>query len=557
MEKNNKAFIKSVRALLLMLMLLTLFTGAKAYGATIDVYLQVGVQTIPVNTFNNPEPITMWGYAQCTDGTFTSCGAVTVPGPTLTANQNDTLRIHVNNNLTGPFTEPTSVIIPGQTATMTPVWIDPATGAVVSTGSRPAGDVTSRIRSFTAETAVGGTTIYTWPSLKTGSYLYQSGTHPALQVQMGLYGALIVRTAGGAPYPGITAPNNEVTLLFSEIDPELHYSVASGLYGTPPPPPPAASVRGQRTSTEDYHPKYFLINGAPYSPALSPISAGSPGQSLLIRFLNAGLVEKTPTLQNQYMTIIAEDGNLLPYSKQQYSLLLPAGKTMDAIISPTTVGYIPVFDRSLNLTNATSSPGGMLVYLTVGAANQLLTVTLAGTGTGRVIATSLPGGIDCGLDCTENYVTGTVISLTAIPDPGISFGGWTGVDPGTEALNPATVTMNGNKNVTATFGPGGGGGPITLTSPNGGEVWQRGQTQTITWNYTGNPGPFVRIQATKGTKIRTIVFRAPIGSNGSGSFTKRIPPFFGLTGNDIKLVITVLADQTITDTSDDFFTINP
>jgi len=426
---------------------------------------------------------------------------------------------------------------------------------VVSTGSRPAGDVTSRMRSFTTETAVGGTTTYTWPSLKTGTYLYQSGTHPALQVQMGLYGALIVRT-GGAPYPGIPAPNNEVTLLFSEIDPELHYSVASGLYGTPPPPPPAAPVRGQRTSTEDYQPKYFLINGAPYSPGRSPLPAGSPGQSSLIRFLNAGLVEKTPTLQNQYMTVIAEDGNLLPYSKQQYSVLLPAGKTMDVIISPTTAGYIPVFDRSLSLTNAASSPGGMLVYLTVGAANQLLTVTLAGTGTGRVIATSLPGGIDCGLDCTESYVTGTVISLTAIPDPGISFGGWTGVDLGTEALNPATVTMNSAKNVTATFGAG-PGGAITVTSPNGGEVWQRGQTQTITWNYTGNPGPFVKIQAMKGTKIRTIVLRAPIGGNGSGSFTKRIPPSFGLTGNDIKLKITVLGNATATDTSDNFFTINP
>jgi hypothetical protein len=89
-------------------------------------------------------------------------------------------------------------------------------------------------------------------------------------------------------------------------------------------------------------------------------------------------------------------------------------------------------------------------------------------------------------------------------------------------------------------------------------VWQRGQTQTITWTYTGNPGTHVKIQAFKPTGLPVnVTFRTPIGANGSGSFNWRIPRFFGRTGNDIKLKITVTTNATATDTSDNFFTLNP
>ncbi len=44
----------------------------------------------------------------------------------------------------------------------------------------------------------------------------------------------------------------------------------------------------------------------------------------------------------------------------------------------------------------------------------------AGTGTGTVTG----GGIDCGADCTEVYVEGTVLNLKAIPDADATFAGW-------------------------------------------------------------------------------------------------------------------------------------
>ena len=47
------------------------------------------------------------------------------------------------------------------------------------------------------------------------------------------------------------------------------------------------------------------------------------------------------------------------------------------------------------------------------------------------------------------YTEGTVVTLTAIPDDGYYFTGWSGDASGTD--NPVEITMNSNKSVTATF----------------------------------------------------------------------------------------------------------
>jgi FtsP/CotA-like multicopper oxidase with cupredoxin domain len=336
-----------------------------SYGA--DYYLKAMVTTIPVNRFNNPAPITMWGYALCPDGAFTGCSGLAVPGPTLTATEGEPLNIHLKNALSGPYVEPTSVIIPGQPGgNLTPTWTDGTTGNRTSLGQR--------VRSFAPEAAVAGITTYSWPSVEAGTYLYQSGTHPAVQVQMGLYGVLRVysvapaapATSGRAYSDPSSVFDSEAALVFSEIDPVLHNAVATGAYGV------------TMTSTIDYHPAYFLINGkankSTTRAGVPQVPGGAAGQRLLIRFLNAGLEPKVPVVQGPYMSIIAEDGNFLtavnatgtqiPAPKQQYSVLLPPGKTMDAIMTtPATAGIIPVYDRRLNLSNGAVSPGGMLVNL--------------------------------------------------------------------------------------------------------------------------------------------------------------------------------------------------
>jgi len=341
---------------LLTLVLLLLLAGVSSAA---EFWLQADALT---KTMPDTTAITMWGFAECT-ANHAACSPATVPGPQLVVPIGDsTLTIHLKNNLTGTFTEPVSIVIPGQIAAMSPVWID-STGAVVSTGSRPAGDVTSRMRSFTAETAVGATGTYNWTNLKPGTYLYHSGTHPAVQVQMGLYGAVTHNAAALTAYPGIPY-DKEVVLLFSEIDPVLHGAVAGGTYGQSCVSPPCTM-----TSTMDFHPKYFLLNGEAYTAGLAHIQVENVGQKILLRFLNAGLKDYAPILQGQYMKVLAEDGNPLPYQRQQYSLLLAAGKTVDAIMQTTNGNAVPVYDRRLNLTDSAVSP---LLTLIVHYYNSIL-----------------------------------------------------------------------------------------------------------------------------------------------------------------------------------------
>jgi hypothetical protein len=78
---------------------------------------------------------------------------------------------------------------------------------------------------------------------------------------------------------------------------------------------------------------------------------------------------------------------------------------------------------------------------------RMLTVSTAGTGSGSVIST--PAGIDCGVDCTEIYADGTVVTLMPTPAAGSSFDGWSG--GGCSGLGACTVTMNADTTVTAAF----------------------------------------------------------------------------------------------------------
>jgi hypothetical protein len=75
-----------------------------------------------------------------------------------------------------------------------------------------------------------------------------------------------------------------------------------------------------------------------------------------------------------------------------------------------------------------------------------LNVDKTGTGTGTV--TSNPPGINCGPDCDELYNAGTVVNLTATPDPPATFDGWAPDEPD---CTDGQVTMNANKNCTAAF----------------------------------------------------------------------------------------------------------
>lgn len=293
-----------------------------------------------------PATIPMWGYASC-DSAWT-CGPASAPGPQLVVPAGDTsgLTVHLKNSLpaTG-LTVPnmTSLVIPGQrdnamVPVMFPAEPNPHDGGV---------STRVRMRSFTHETAQGTVGDYIWPQLRPGTYLYHSGTHVQVQVQMGLYGAVKADAASGEAYVG-RAYDADQTLIFSEIDPALHAEVANGTYGTP----------GHPSSTIHFHPTYFLLNGAPYSGSTAPLAAGQAGQRVLLRLLNAGLESHVATLLGGRFQVIAEDGNLLAHPRDQYETLLPAAKTIDAIWVPSTTGTYSIYDRR--------NRQGMLAKLEIG-----------------------------------------------------------------------------------------------------------------------------------------------------------------------------------------------
>lgn len=327
----NQAIAKTLRLFGPVALVVALAVGsAQAQQTVVD--LKVGTTTL---TMPDSQVIPMWGYGLVG-------GDINVPGPVIDIDTTATsLRVNLTNELPGTSV---SIIIPG-------LGMPVAEGAV---GPAVVRNPDGRVRSFTHETGPGDTQAYIFNNVKPGTYLYQSGTHPAVQVQMGLYGAAKMNEGLGEAYAGVTY-DAEVQLLYSEIDPVLHEVVDAGTYGT------------SMTSTVDYNPQYFLVNGYAYSNATSPslTSEVASGANVLVRLLNAGLETHTPLFQGLRVSAIAEDGNLYPTVQDLYAVLLPAGKTRDVLLSPPD-GRYPIYDRSLYLTNATASPGGLLSFLQVG-----------------------------------------------------------------------------------------------------------------------------------------------------------------------------------------------
>jgi FtsP/CotA-like multicopper oxidase with cupredoxin domain len=361
------------------LVVCVLALAAPAHAVTFDLIAKEFTQTLPDGSM-----VKMWGFAPgsaaCWDAGGTNTGATaralrmastdctspvaSSPGPQLTVTPGQTVvRVRVVNLLSAAAGgENISLVIPGQAmpfhANPGPTWTD---GTVGSNAGTP-GD--RRVRSFGRETLVdGGRRAYQWrdsqsTTLKDGTYLYHSGTHPQVQVQMGLFGAITRDAAAGQAYGPDSDYDNQAIVLYSEIDPVLHDAVTTGTYGTTGP-----------TSTFAYSPQYYLVNGEAFDPADiagATISGLAVGDRTLLRLLNAGLQTHSAALQGLRLNIIAEDGNVYPAARDEQSALLAPLKTRDAILTPMREGTYALYDGQLNLSNTDGSAGGMLSFLEVG-----------------------------------------------------------------------------------------------------------------------------------------------------------------------------------------------
>jgi len=276
-----------------------------------------------------------WGYAN-------GAGVMQYPGPTLIVNQGDTVTVNLSNTLAVPV----SIVFPGQqgvTATCT-LEASCQDGLLAKKEVKP------------GTTAVPtGSVTYTFTATHAGTYQYHSGTHPAVQVEMGLVGALIVRPSGVADplhqayvHPD-TAFAREHLFVLTEIDPLIHEQVQAQV----------AAALPVNVDTSNYRPVYWFINGrnapdtmleagVPWLPTqpYNSMPRMHPGEKLLMRMVGGGRDLHPFHTHGNNFWVIARDGRVLESAPgagpdlavSDFTLRTVPGETYDAIFEWTGKG---------------------------------------------------------------------------------------------------------------------------------------------------------------------------------------------------------------------------
>jgi FtsP/CotA-like multicopper oxidase with cupredoxin domain len=352
-------------ALVLVVVMSVLSAQARTATAQADPMPPTGVicTSNPSNTFTLTatdgyiaEPdgnvVYMWGFSEG-DNPFQH------PSPVLCVEQNATVTIVVNN----PLREDISLVFPGQENVL-------ANGVP----SGPVYNATGELVSLAPVAAAhGGSVTYSFVASRPGTFIYQSGTEPLKQVNMGLFGAIIVRPAldpalplsdphTGQPiayaysHPGAAYnPETDYLVLISEVDPELHVAVEQGfLYNMNRYTPRYWNYNGRSfpdtiadngatwLPSQPYgsliyiHPlddQPYLDDGVTPNPAYNPYPA-------LIRYLNVGTMEYTHHPHGNHGQIIAWDANLLispdgqwDMFSEEFAVTMAPGQTMDSLFA--------------------------------------------------------------------------------------------------------------------------------------------------------------------------------------------------------------------------------
>src|SRR6516162_7384650 len=289
----KRAISKSGR--LLAAMALVMWLAAAAFGAAPGITGPTFNLTAQPAFLNQPdgESVYSWGYG-C-NGAPTgfaptlpnqTCPTMQVPGPTLIVTEGATVTVNLRNGLPTAAGN-TSILFPGFTVT--------ATGGVTGL--------------LTQEAGPGGTVTYSFPTAgMPGTHPYYSGTQGDLQVEMGLYGAVIVLPSS----PPATCANGatHLTNLYGKSDygtshgipgfPEQDFRLSTAAYDHPQScydreylfqwaemdsrihkqalaqvTAKAGCTAGAvgcslNVQTEPYHPAYFLINGRSMPDLMDP-----------------------------------------------------------------------------------------------------------------------------------------------------------------------------------------------------------------------------------------------------------------------------------------------
>jgi hypothetical protein len=116
----------------------------------------------------------------------------------------------------------------------------------------------------------------------------------------------------------------------------------------------------------------------------------------------------------------------------------------------------------------------------VSLAKYSLTVNKSGTGSGTV--TSSPARITCGPDCKGGFQAGSIVTLTATPDQGSTFAGWSG--GGCSGNGQCVLVMSATTTVTANFSTGGSSSKTIIDNRDA------ATSRTGTWSVSNGSDPY-------------------------------------------------------------------
>jgi FtsP/CotA-like multicopper oxidase with cupredoxin domain len=217
---------------------------------------------------------------------------------------------------------------------------------------------------LTCEAAPGGTVTYTFTASSPGTRSYYSGTQGDLQVEMGLYGAIIVLPANvpaactrGLPAANVqvegahgesdfrlaasaydhdkTCYDREYLFQFSEMDANIHNQALVQVTAIQNCTPSTTVTCPTQLSvpTEPYHPSYFMINGRSMPDDMDSNYAAEyphqpyngnphmhPGEQVLLRVIGQGRWQHPFHEHANHVRILARDGNLITNASDPESL---------------------------------------------------------------------------------------------------------------------------------------------------------------------------------------------------------------------------------------------
>jgi FtsP/CotA-like multicopper oxidase with cupredoxin domain len=431
------------------------------------------------------EAVYSWGYG-CVAGsgpTFVpaaiigaNCNTMQVPGPTLVVTEGSTVKINLTNNLPTAAGN-TSILFPGFNVSTS------------CTAATPAGQQGL----LTCEAAPGSTVTYTFTASAPGTHAYYSGTQGDLQVEMGLYGAVIVLPA--TP-PANCATGTSKTNLYGQTDygtstgipgfPEHDFRLSTAAYDHPRScydreylfqwaemdsrihSQAATQVQAKMgctagspgcsldVQTEPYHPAYFLINGRSMPDLMDPNYGPEyphqpyngnphmhPGELTLIRTIGQGRWQHPFHEHANHVRILARDGNLqLSPTNPTTSL---AGLLMfntDTTPGESFDGIFYFSGRGLNWDPYGHHPAGTSSTL---SPHTITSISELGTTVTATVSGSLPSGAASSpvviSGVTPAGYNGT-FAVTSINQSTNSFT-YTDPTPGLASATGGTATVNG------------------------------------------------------------------------------------------------------------------